>query len=412
MKVAETMPPPENNRSIRVCHAAMGDLWAGAEVHLANLVHDLLKRPKLEISVVLFNEGRLAHELRLLGVPVAVFPERQWNARTLLKKLFAYCRHHQFHILHTHKYKDNILGTVAAWRASIPYIVRTVHGLPEPFEGLQACRIRAYQVVDRFALKRRASRMIAVSADMERTLRKTYGPDKVVKIYNGINFQQRDEIVEREATRQSLGIGPDHYVIGTVGRLMPVKGHEYFVICAEQLLKTRKNLRFLIVGDGPLLDELREMACRVRIDKAVQFLGHREDCGNLIRAMDIFVLPSLHEGIPMVILEAMALARPIVATRVGGIPEVVREGVDGLLVPPQDPVALANACTRLLNERALAERCGEAAQFRVRQNFSAESMGSKTYGLYRELLGQHSKLLDSTEPLPEQPQASMVITQW
>lgn len=378
------------SESIRVCHVAMGDLWAGAEVHLATLVGDLITRTNVEVSVVIFNDGKLAHELSKRGVPVIIFPEIKWSARVILRELVALCRRHQFHVLHTHKYKDNILGTLAAWRAGIPVVVRTVHGASEPFRGMQAGRIAAYEVLDRIALSKGADRIVAVSSNLAGNLRKAYGDKKVVQIHNGIDLQ-RTTLRPAGETKALLGIPEDHYVIGTVGRIMPVKGHKYLLRCAQLLLRNRRDIQVVIVGDGPLQYELAQLASELGVERNVHFLGHRDDIDDLIRVMDIFVLPSLHEGIPMVVLEAMALARPIVASKVGGIPEVVHDGMQGLLVAPADPNALAQACMKLLEDRDLANRFGEAARIRVQQEFSAEAMGARTYQLYRELVDNNSR---------------------
>ena len=375
-----------DHRTLRVCHVAMGDLWAGAEVQLTALVDALVKRPGLELSIVLLNEGRLASELRRLGVPVTVFPETKQNGLTLVRELTVYCRARKFDLLHTHKYKDTILGTIAAARCGIPSVVRTVHGLSEPFRGIRSFRMGLYELCDDVAIRKKVDRLIAVSSQIEQVLSHRYGAKKVVQIHNGIRISQTQRIRVPQETRQQLGIDPSHHIIGTVGRLTAVKGHEHFLAGAQRLLQHRRDLRFVIVGDGPLLNHLKEKATDLGIAGHVTFLGHRDDTYDLIGAMDVFVLPSLHEGIPMVILEAMALARPIVASRVGGIPEVITDFVHGLLIPAADPRDLAAGCGKFLDDRNLAERCGLAGRRRVEQNFSAEAMGAKVAALYRELV--------------------------
>lgn len=373
---------------IRICHVALGDLWAGAEVQLVALVEHLVKRTDLELAIVLFNEGRLASELRKLGAPVAVFPESKQNSLTLLRNLIGYCRRHKFELLHTHKYKDTILGTIAAARCRIPHVVRTVHGLMEPFQGIQSFRMRLYEFCDDVAIKLRTDRVIAVSLEIEQVLSRRFGSKKVVQIHNGIPIGQIQRIRAPRETRYQLGINPSCYLIGTVGRLTAVKGHEHFLLSAQRLLRQRRDLHFAIVGDGPLLNHLRDRARDLDIADHVTFLGHRDDSHDLIGAMDVFVLPSLHEGIPMVILEAMALARPIVATKVGGIPEVITDSEHGLLSSPAAPDALAEGCMKFLDDRDLAERCGKAGQLRVQREFSADSMSGKVAMLYHELVGQ------------------------
>ena len=371
---------------IKVCHVAMGDLWAGAEVQLLGLVDALVEQADLELSVVLFNEGRLASTLRTLDVPVTVFPEAQLHALTVLRELTGYCRVGKFDVLHTHKYKDTILGAITAAHCGIPHMVRTVHGLMEPFRGFQSFRMGLYELCDDLVIKLKVDRLIAVSSQIEQVLSRRYGPEKVVQIHNGIRLDQVQRIRTPQVTRQQLGIDPAHRLIGTVGRLTAVKGHEHFLIAAQRLLQDRRDLRFVIVGDGPLMNYLKDMARDLCIADHVTFLGHRDDTYDLIGAMDLFVLPSLHEGIPMVLLEAMALARPIVASRVGGIPEVITDRAQGLLISTADPDRLAEACRQFLDDRILAVRCGKGARHRVEEEFSSASMGEKVADLYRNLV--------------------------
>lgn len=381
---------PVDSEMIKICHVAMGDLWAGAEAQLTALVDVLVKRPDLELSIVLFSEGRLASELRALGVPVTVFPETKLHGLALLQELTAYCRVGGFDLLHTHKYKDTILGTIAAARSGIRHVVRTMHGLPEPLKGIQAFRLRVYEFWNDVAIRRGVDRVIAVSTQIEQVLRGKYDVGKIVQIHNGVRTRKLDPTKTPSGLREALGINRAHYIIGTVGRLTPVKGHGHFLVAAQRLLQNRQDLHFVIVGDGPLLGSLVDQAQALGISDGVTFLGHRDDAFDLMSAMDIFVLPSLHEGIPMVILEAMTMARPIVASRVGGIPEVITDAVQGLLVAAGDPDALADGCRKFLCDRSLAERCGLAGHLRVQEEFSSESMGEKVAALYRELVGAPS----------------------
>jgi glycosyltransferase involved in cell wall biosynthesis len=239
---------------------------------------------------------------------------------------------------------------------------------------------------DEVANRMGVNRIIAVSSQIERVLSQKYGRGKVVQIHNGICLNRVRLTKSTEETRKGLGLTTGRRLIGTVGRLTAVKGHAHFLLAARQLLEDGEDLHFVIVGDGPLLDQLREKAEELGIKDNVMFLGHRDDTYDLLRAMDIFVLPSLHEGIPMVMLEAMALARPVVASRVGGIPEVLTDQVHGLLVSAGNPVELTRACEKFLKNQVLAESCGRAGQMRIEQEFSSEAMGEKVASLYQELV--------------------------
>ena len=388
--VRELRSPNTNasqTKKVVICHVAIGDLWAGAEVQLAALLCNLAKRPEFKISSILFNENRLVTELRRAGIDVMVFPEAHWSATTIFTHLVRFFRHHETDIVHTHKYKDNILGAVAAKIAGVPHVVRTVHGLSEPFKGIESLRMRIYQLCDRGVTHLCVSKLIAVSSDIEKVLCLKYGAQRVIRIHNGVDLEGLDRGNARDEVRRELGVDSECLLIGTVGRLTTIKGHEYLLKTAQLVLQKRRDVKFVIVGDGPLRVGLQNLAAQLRITENVAFLGHQDDASSLMEAMDIFVLPSLHEGIPMAILEAMALGRPVVASRVGGIPEVITDGVHGLLVSAGDPAGIAQACLKLIGDRGFAERCGRAGRVRVAQQFSSDVMGGKIANLYRQLVG-------------------------
>lgn len=370
---------------VHVCHVAMGDLWAGAEVQLAALVAELVARPELELSVVLFNEGRLASEIRRLGVQVTVFPESELSGMAILTRLVAHCRAHRFDLVHTHKYKDNLFGVIASKMCGIPHVVRTIHGLSEPFQGWQALRMGLYSALDNMAIRLGVEKVIAVSEQIQETLARQFGRERVVPIHNGVRLEGVVAIRSPSEVREQLGMPSEWPLIGTVGRLTPVKGFQHFLAAAKLLLQERGALGFVVVGDGPLMESLRSEAESLGIARHVYFVGHRDDTYDFMRAMDVFVLPSLHEGIPMVLLEAMALARPVVASRVGGIPEVVQEPSQGVLVPAEDPAAIAAACRKLLDHRLVADQHGQMARQRVEREFSSTLMAQRVWALYQSL---------------------------
>ena len=186
----------------------------------------------------------------------------------------------------------------------------------------------------------------------------------------------------RDHVRRELGIGPGTLLIGTVGRLSPVKGHGQFLRAAKLILE-REDARFLIVGDGPLRGELAISARQLGIDHACAFVGSRSDVYDLVAAMDIFVLPSLDEGIPMALLEAMALRVPVVATAVGGVPEVVAHRETGLLVESRDEPGLAAACLELARDPNGARKLAARARRTVEEAFSHEGNGLALVETYR-----------------------------
>ncbi|MBX9659761.1 MAG: glycosyltransferase [Nitrospiraceae bacterium] len=377
---------PGPSRKLRVCHVAVGDLWAGAEVQLKVLLSKLVLRPELSLSVILLNGGRLEEEIRCLGIPVTVFSEREWGSGKIFLKLMAEFRKRKVQLVHTHKYKDTILAAPAAKLCGIPYVVRTVHGLREPFKGMQAFKMNLYETIERTVYRHCVDAIIGVSSQIESTYRMEGAVSRVTCIRNGIDLEKKPIQTDRWQTRKYLGVDMGTCLIGTVGRLTPVKGLSYLLQSLSILLRQRANVRLLIVGDGMIRKDLEAQAHNLGIGENVVFLGHREDTLELMQALDIFVLPSLSEGIPMALLEAMAASRAVVASRVGGIPEIVEDGVEGILVEPMNVNQLAENCGRLIESPEIAMKMGEQARKRVVQEFSATAMADRVAGLYKELV--------------------------
>lgn len=371
---------------LQVCHVAVGDLWAGAEVQLKVLLSKLVQKPEFNLSVILFNRGRLGEEIESLGIPVTVFPETEWGSARIFIELVREFKKTNIRIIHTHKYKDTILAAPAAKLCGIPHVVRTVHGLREPFEGLQAFKMSLYESIERTVHRLCVNSIIGVSSQIERRYRAEGAVSRVVCIRNGIDLDGRPTQVDRNRIRRDLGVDMGICLIGTVGRLTPVKGLTYLLQSVSILLRQRANVRLLIVGDGVIRKDLEAQARDLGIGENVVFLGHREDTDELLQALDIFVLPSLNEGIPMALLEAMAASRAVVASRVGGIPEIVEDGVDGILVEPMNSTQLAENCGRLIESPEIAMKMGEQARKRVVQEFSATAMADRVAGLYKELV--------------------------
>jgi L-malate glycosyltransferase len=400
-------------RRLRVCHIMSADLWAGAEVQLATTAAHLVNQSAVSVSAVLLNEGQLAAELRRLGVPVVILDETRINSLDILIGLVRILREQRIDLVHTHRYKDTVLGLIAARIAGVPYAVRTMHGLAEPMRAWAHLKFGLYEALEKVALHCCADQVIAVSQDMARILRRSgYPVDRITHIHNGINVGAVRPLRARQEVRRELGVDPETYLIGAVGRLSPVKGHANFLRAARLVLHKQPRAKFLIVGDGPLSAELRAMATELRIDGACIFAGHRTDVHDLLPAMDVFVLPSLSEGIPMALLEAMALGTPVVATAVGGVPEVVKHRVNGLLVHSGDERALADACATITLDRDLAARLVTNGRRTVEQAFSHTRSGRALTSVYTEVASDRS-VLDSSVPAQHvtRPRAPGLIPQ-
>jgi glycosyltransferase involved in cell wall biosynthesis len=372
------------NRQLRICHVASGDLWAGAEVQMVGLLEQLKAFPDLAVSAVLLNKGKLLDELRACGIPVTLYDETQLSSLQLLKAFYRHFRRQGVDTLHTHGYKENVLAGIAAKLASVPHAVQTVHGLQERLGGWAGVKLAAFAWMNRSIARWTGQGIIGVSDEIALLMKRALPGNPVVCVHNGIDLEKVRPNVNCRKKRQELGIPEDALVIGAVGRLVPIKGLDYLLRAVCSLLQELEVLpvRLVIVGDGPLRLTLETLARGLAIDQQTLFLGARDDVYDLINLVDIYALPSLHEGIPMALLEAMALARPVVASRVGGIPEMVTDGVEGTLVPAQDVAALSHALKALALAPALRKQMGKSGRARSLRSYQNKATAAAVRDLY------------------------------
>lgn len=374
--------------AISVCHVASGDRWAGAEVQVATLLRALARRPELRLSAILLNEGRLAEEARKCGVAVKVIPEAQNWFPAILAQATRHLRGQGIQVLHSHRYKENLLAALLAWRCGVPHVVRSQHGMPEPFRGWKRLKQGGLQWLDRMTARHATDRVIAVTVEMSAWLGRHTRPGQVVTIHNGLDREQAQSRLNAQQAKQRLGIPADGSVIGTAGRLEPIKRLDLFLLAAAQIAQAAGGARFVIVGEGSEETRLRELARAQGLGERALFLGHRDDIYDVLRALDLFVISSDHEGLPMVLLEAMNLGVPVVSRAVGGICEVIENHVSGVLVDSVEPAALARACLDLLADEGARRRLAAAGPQRVAERFSAEKTAAQVADLYRSLVEQ------------------------
>lgn len=393
---------------ISVCHVISGDQWAGAEVQVAATIERLTRQPYVRTSAVLFNDGPLAKCLSQLNVPVLIADEKRTPAAAIVAELVRHFQQHHVDIVHTHRYNDTTLATVAAVLAGRPRVVRTVHGLREPMTGWSGLRFRAYEQLERLALRWRADAIIAVSHDIAARLAGDgYESDVIRQIHNCIDATTHAS-QPRHVMRRELGLPESAIAIGTAGRLTPVKGHSALLRIARLALQQRKDLVWVIAGDGPLRDQLRAQAARLGISAQCRFVGARADVHDVIAALDVFVLPSLHEGIPMALLEAMTLGVPVVAHSVGGVPEMIDHGITGVLVESGNEPSFADACLALASRPEERRRLAMHAQATVASRFSAQRSHDALLAVYRDVVARPRR--DGTHPRLAAIMGALVLT--
>jgi glycosyltransferase involved in cell wall biosynthesis len=282
-------------------------------------------------------------------------------------------------LIHVNSYVPGNYARLAAALMQVPIVIDHWHG----FTRFNRKRRLICRVLGRFT-----DLSIAVSRGVRDYLLEQVGPDpaKVRVVPNGVDVAAIDAARPGPLVRRELGLPEDSPVIGLVGRLDHWgKGHkELFTAMAQ--IRARHPVHALIVGGGRRAAEVRQLAASLGLAEVVHFLGPRSDVPDLLNAMDVFVLPSYSEGVSLALLEAMAAGLPVIATAVGGLPEVVTDGENGLLIPPRDPGALAGALERLLSDPAWARQLGANARGHVRAHYSLERLGREISKIYEELI--------------------------
>jgi glycosyltransferase involved in cell wall biosynthesis len=352
----------------RVLHVVLSLRPGGTE----RLVIDLAQRsaPFVDSAVCCLDEpGDWADELARCGVPISVLGRRPGFSPSLGLRIARVAAAHRARVIHCHQYTPFVYGAIAALGREMT-LVFTEHGRlssgPPSNKRRLANRI----------LGRMPSRVCAVSRDLRRHLvAEGFRSDRVKVVYNGIDPGVPPTPAVRETARALLGVRPNQFVIGTVGRLDPVKDLRT-LIEAFAIVRATANSHLVIVGDGPEREALERLAAETGVASSISFFGYCSNVPMVLAAFDLYVNSSIHEGVSLTVLEAMAASLPVVATSVGGNPEVVVDGETGYLVADRTPVALAEAMLRLDSHPALRRSLGAQGRARVEREFSLDRMVS------------------------------------
>lgn len=381
---------------IRVLHPITRLIVGGAQENTL-LTAQLLDPDLWDVEVVsgtqTGSEGSLIGHAQKHGVALILEPSlvREVNPIQDLRALFRLARlmrRGKYTIVHTHSSKAGILGRWAAKLAGVPVIVHTVHGWGH--HDHQHPLVRAYYIwLEKLTLPITDKLIVVSPLNIDKGLADGIGrAEDYVVIRSGIELDRfgRPQVA-RDETRANWGIPCDVPLVGTVTRLSPQKGPLDFVRAAAAIAQAVPEAWFMMVGDGPLCDEVKALAAQLGVADRLVLTGLRRDIPELMAAMDIFVLSSLWEGLPRVLPQAMASGLPIGATAIDGSAEAIEEGVNGLLTPPGEPQRLAEAVIRLLRDPELARRMGAAGRVRAVE-FDVRTMVAQIAGLYQELLRQ------------------------
>lgn len=362
--------------SLRILHLDTERTWRGGEAQLLHLADGLAQRGHFCIvagqpgSPLLSRAGEKGLRTEAVSMPSEWNLPAVWTLARLLKR-------NKVQVIHMHSSHACTLGGWAARLARTP--VRIISRRVDFSVRSNPLRKLKYQWgVDRIVAISEGVRKVLVEDGLD--------PKRIVVIRSGIDPRPFDPDGPGCEARREFGIPDRSPVIGCVAHLADHKGHRYLIDAAVRVAAAVPDVRFLLVGDGELRSAIELQIKELKLERHVLLTGFRPDIPRLLAAMDIVVLSSHLEGLGTSLLDAMAMARPVVATRVGGIPEMVVDGVNGVLLPPRDPSALADALIALIHRPDERRRMGQAGRTRMLEKFSAEAMVAATEGVYREIL--------------------------
>jgi len=368
---------------IKVLHIIASPVIGGAERLLLELSNKI-DRTRITIILGLFFDeayggSDMWNEASKTGLTVEPIRIKKWYGLMQIIDLIKIIRRHQPDIIHSHGYKTNILGLFLSLVFHIP-IVTTFHGWLQ--ENTQD------KIIARFSLTliRYFDRVIAVSQQIKNGLKELGVSTQRIEVIH--NIPVASEPVDSQkihAMRDELGIPEYVKLIGFIGRLEYVKGCHIFLETASIVLKRHPDVYFLVVGDGTEKENLIKQAARCTLGERIRFTGFRNDVSVMFSLFDLYVLSSLNEGIPLTILEAMSYGVPVVATSVGGVPEVIKDKVNGLLVAPNDPIALANGISESLSNFNESRIRAERAKSLIESEYQVNEWSQKISHIYEEI---------------------------
>jgi glycosyltransferase involved in cell wall biosynthesis len=360
---------------MKICHIISGDQWAGVEVMNYRLLKGLQCYKNLELSAILLNEGKVAVELRKLGIPVRVVEETRLDFYQIVRNVRAIIAETSPDIIHSHRLKENILAHFSAKSDKRIKLVCTQHGMPEPLKGKFKVIKRIILSKYHFGILSKYFRcIVAVSENIQNSFIREYGfkKDKVILIHNGTDIPNYHR----------SNMDRNNFVIGSAGRLFPIKDYPLMVEIARDVLPKTENLRFELAGEGPEKEKILGLIHEYKIDKAFILTGFIDNIATFYEGLNLYINTSLHEGLPMSILEAMAHALPVIAPNMGGLKEVLDNGCQGYLVDGRNPKAFADKCIKLFKNRDLLRKMSDSSREKIIKDFSLDKMAAEYNKLY------------------------------
>lgn len=354
----------------------------GLERVIASIVLGM-DRSKYDVEAwCLARGGKIAEEIVDRGVTVKILGMATYHNPLKIIELAKLMRRHNVDIVHAHGYFGSTFGRIAAILARAPVIVTHVHTTYYGFK-------KRHLIIER-CLSVFTDKIICVSQAVKKFVveRERISAQRICVIYNGVGKSfLREGDTDCDADRASLGFNNGDFVVITVASITPHKGHRVLIDAVRRLSKKHDQLRLLIVGDGPLSNELKSYINELGLSSKIVFTGQRKDVASLLRLANVFVLPSTErEGFGIVLVEAMTSCLPLIGTRVGGIPEVIEENVNGFLVTPGNPEELAVAIEKLISDKTVSERMSWMGRKIFEKKFTVAKMTESIESLYDEII--------------------------
>jgi glycosyltransferase involved in cell wall biosynthesis len=366
--------------AIRVLHITGNLGMGGLERVISHICLNINKEIFMPAVCCLHFKGFFSTELEENKVPVYLLPQTKKTDYTAFLKLRDIINRFRPHIVHTHNMNAMIDGIIAAVIAKTPIRIHTDHGRNFPDKT-------RYMVIEWF-LSHFMTKIVAVSDETRKNLIRYehIKADKIAIINNGVANGSLLQSYELKKKHADLEINGFRHIVGVVGRLEKEKGPQYFLQAIPLILAKYPETCFVFAGQGSMLEELKAESIRLKVGHAVKFLGPRQDVPEILRLLDVYVLPSEREGLPLSLLEAMAAECPIVASNVGGVPNALENGKAGILAIPKSPEDLAGHICDLLANPSIRTRIGSAARKRFDEHFTVGSMTRSYEKLYLDLL--------------------------
>lgn len=394
------MPMKAFPEKIRLAHVSASLHYGGKENGVVNLVNGL--DPAIFESYIFtyVRGGALAKRVDPARCRVVELGDKLGGDYRLYFKLARAFRRYRIHIAHTHSWATTMEGILGARLARVPIIIHGEHGTIKT-------DTRLHIHIQRW-LWRTTDQVLAVSEMLRENLHKNFNfpQERIRVVANGVDLARFDLAHHGVDYKARLGLPANALTVGAIGRVVPVKAYPIFLQAAKLVCQEIPQAHFVIVGDGPQLDELVNLAEEYAITPRVHFLGARKDVPEILRGLEVYVLSSESEGMSNTILEAMASGRPVVATAVGGNPELVVDGETGLLVPPNNPHAMAAAITKLLRAPEQRRQMGRLGRERVEEKFSLDVMVRHYAKVYLEVFSRRFKLNPKWREKAHEPAAA------